>query len=546
MNKNKGFTLIELLAVIIILGIILLIAIPSVTNSINSSRKKSFADNAKTIINSAIIEVNTGDYDMYDPDTTYYIPISCIKTESGGSRSTFGSNWDKEYVAVTYTGDGYDFYYTGVDANKNGTYLTYSNLLDGSFVRHNIDNLPTTIGVGERSTIVIFDEENCEKGEPVLAELLIDDKDYYDPDRGVYYFHLNDPCTFNGTTGVITGCGRYNGKTYIDTGLKLYSEENYKKDYEISFDVVSYVPSEQTETQATILECKLETGKFPGLYIRRYNNDLEIGHKIGNDKKTTKKKASQVSLVKVIRKDNVIYYSFGDQPLTKLQDMTNFKDYFDKTLWIGAAEDENGHPFRNTKFVIDNLNVKLERYSVDDMEESLHTAFSLDRCTFNGDGQPITDCGEHNGQNYIDTGISLYGENTSSKNFIISFKVENVPTNENDTDYRSIITDKLESNDKPGITLRKKKGTFEVSHTAGNNTQTRTAKVSTLESVKIYRQNGSIYYSINDGVIEKLQTVMNYNEYFDDSLFIGAARDSDGNPYRFFKGTIKDLVIKTS
>ena len=39
LNK-KGFTLIELLAVIVILGVLLAIAIPSVTKYINVSKKK--------------------------------------------------------------------------------------------------------------------------------------------------------------------------------------------------------------------------------------------------------------------------------------------------------------------------------------------------------------------------------------------------------------------------------------------------------------------------------------------------------------------------
>ena len=41
MKNNKGFTLIELLAVIIILGILMIIAIPSVTKYITDSRKNS-------------------------------------------------------------------------------------------------------------------------------------------------------------------------------------------------------------------------------------------------------------------------------------------------------------------------------------------------------------------------------------------------------------------------------------------------------------------------------------------------------------------------
>ncbi len=59
--KNKGFTLIELLAVIIILGVIMLIAIPSVTRYINDSRKETYIDTAKQIVKGAIPMVNGGE-----------------------------------------------------------------------------------------------------------------------------------------------------------------------------------------------------------------------------------------------------------------------------------------------------------------------------------------------------------------------------------------------------------------------------------------------------------------------------------------------------
>jgi type IV pilus assembly protein PilA len=49
MNK-KGFTLIELLAVILILGIIALIAIPVVSNIINQSKKSAFEVTAKNVV----------------------------------------------------------------------------------------------------------------------------------------------------------------------------------------------------------------------------------------------------------------------------------------------------------------------------------------------------------------------------------------------------------------------------------------------------------------------------------------------------------------
>ncbi len=73
MKKKNGFTLIELLAVIIILGILMIIAIPSVTRYISDSRKSAYVDTAKEIIGGARNIVNGGKLEMYSTNTTYYI-----------------------------------------------------------------------------------------------------------------------------------------------------------------------------------------------------------------------------------------------------------------------------------------------------------------------------------------------------------------------------------------------------------------------------------------------------------------------------------------
>ena len=53
MTNNKGFTLIELLAVITIMGILMMVAIPTVSRTIENSRKDTFIDTAKKYADSA-------------------------------------------------------------------------------------------------------------------------------------------------------------------------------------------------------------------------------------------------------------------------------------------------------------------------------------------------------------------------------------------------------------------------------------------------------------------------------------------------------------
>ena len=53
MNKKNGFTLVELLAVIVVLGLILVIAVPKIMNVIKDSKKGVLASSARLIANSA-------------------------------------------------------------------------------------------------------------------------------------------------------------------------------------------------------------------------------------------------------------------------------------------------------------------------------------------------------------------------------------------------------------------------------------------------------------------------------------------------------------
>lgn len=65
--KNKGFTLVELLAVIVVLGLIMVIAVPSTINILEKNKKESFIADAKKIVRRVEQE------DKDNNNTTYMI-----------------------------------------------------------------------------------------------------------------------------------------------------------------------------------------------------------------------------------------------------------------------------------------------------------------------------------------------------------------------------------------------------------------------------------------------------------------------------------------
>lgn len=114
MNK-KGFTLIELLAVISILGILMVIAIPNVISIIDKGKKDTFINDAKKFISLAEYEVGI------DPNKKPVI--------SGQSTTVFLQYVDYTDILDTPDGDKYDIETSKVIVKNNGGALKYYVLL---------------------------------------------------------------------------------------------------------------------------------------------------------------------------------------------------------------------------------------------------------------------------------------------------------------------------------------------------------------------------------------------------------------------------------
>ena len=132
MNK-KGFTLIELLAVIIILGVLLLIAVPSVSKYIQNSRMSTYGTNLSKLVDAVSTEVNSYSKNYTFATSEYLVvPLHCIDVERGSNtESPFGPYiQNQSFVIVTrkYEGEstvpvGFNYYVTAVDTNGYGANL---------------------------------------------------------------------------------------------------------------------------------------------------------------------------------------------------------------------------------------------------------------------------------------------------------------------------------------------------------------------------------------------------------------------------------------
>lgn len=140
LNNKKGFTLIELLAVIVILAILVMVAIPAVTKYLNSARQGTFVDNAQAAISAVrndVITKGTGSA-IYTIDEINDLLEKKLET------SPFGSNYNKtdSYVRVVQTektgSSGeyeYKYYMCLVDSEGHGFEETEENDLDAKDVK---------------------------------------------------------------------------------------------------------------------------------------------------------------------------------------------------------------------------------------------------------------------------------------------------------------------------------------------------------------------------------------------------------------------------
>ena len=219
-KKKKAFTLIELLAVIIILGVLMIIAVPSVTKYISDSRKSSYITTARNVIDGARILIHSGKFNLNDRDTTYYIPASFIKTDNS-LRTPYG-DITQAYVGIVYNEDNYDYYWISNDTTGQGVKeITSEKKLDNSLIVEDINdtdirNKVETTGIKGRSKILILNNNGTWEN----TRYAIEDTT---GENNEYYLYYNDEYSIDRGLTVLK-----DGSEYVYSGVVTGHERTYR------------------------------------------------------------------------------------------------------------------------------------------------------------------------------------------------------------------------------------------------------------------------------------------------------------------------------
>ena len=175
MKDSRGFTLIELLAVIVIMGILMAVAIPSINLIIMDARKDIYVNSVRTFINEAEKEVINSTFEIDDPDTTYYIHIANLVDDASNLGKSGFATWGDSYVVATMSLINEKvtnrYYFNGIDLAGWKIELVGRDKLKKSDVYQDSKKRIRFLPVGSRSKIVVYDKNGIkdESQKPYIA-----------------------------------------------------------------------------------------------------------------------------------------------------------------------------------------------------------------------------------------------------------------------------------------------------------------------------------------------------------------------------------------
>lgn len=133
MNRKKGFTLIELLAVIIILGILGLIVVPMVNETIKEQKEKLYNRQLETIESSAEGWSTKNSDKITDDGTSSYVNVTTLVRDGYLKNTDIKDPRNNKImngcVSISYDKSYNQYVYEYVDSNED----TYQNECNNAY-----------------------------------------------------------------------------------------------------------------------------------------------------------------------------------------------------------------------------------------------------------------------------------------------------------------------------------------------------------------------------------------------------------------------------
>ena len=182
----------------------------------------------------------------------------------------------------------------------------------------------------------------------------------------VTVFAQEGTCTFNGASQNITGsdCSLYHDINYINTDIRLFSNENLSKDFDLTFTMSNYDTSTQEDSQVTMMNAFLERNTAGyGMLLRRNRSNLEFIIRDGNGQnKTVTFKVNEFSSLRIIKKGNNVCYDYNNKGLKYIINFDNFADPFSVPVTFGGSINKEGVPFRFITADMSNMVIKMGHF----------------------------------------------------------------------------------------------------------------------------------------------------------------------------------------
>ncbi|MBQ6285622.1 MAG: InlB B-repeat-containing protein [Bacilli bacterium] len=155
---------------------------------------------------------------------------------------------------------------------------------------------------------------------------------------------------------------------------------------------------------------------------------------------------------------------------------------------------------------------------------------------------------------YIDSQISLFSTDNFEKDFELGFTLNEFIRDDTVNTQSTIVNSKLENSTEkyPGFVIRRNTNKFELTERFGNDTYAAQFVYAAGMNIRVSRQDGVIFYSIDGGKWISLQSIKSYDKRFNLTTWFGAmsketnmASTGEGSTAdRYFKGNISNVYIK--